>query len=81
MKVPPLLPQANAIVETTKTAHRLKLDVLFHAPSILIPYSTDSEEGGIHINLGDLTLSNRYPLALVILPTPGFQAGLGLPRF
>ena len=51
--------QANAIVETTKTAHRLNLNVLFHAPSILIPYSTETEEGAIHICLGDFRLSNR----------------------
>ena len=52
--------QAHAIVETTKTAHRVKMAILFHAPCILVPYTTDTQEGSIHVNLGDFSLSNKY---------------------
>ena len=47
-------------METTKTAHRVKMNVLFHAPSILVPYVLDNQEGAIHVNLGDFRLSNKY---------------------
>ncbi len=46
-------------METAKTAHRVKMNVLFHAPRILVPYSMENQEGAIHVNLGDFSLSNK----------------------
>jgi len=51
--------QATAIKESTKSAHRVKLDVTLRAPLVVLPYRTKTTEGEIYIDLGDFQLSNE----------------------
>jgi len=49
----------TAIKESTKSAHRVKLDVTLRAPLVVLPYRTKTTEGEICIDLGDFQLSNE----------------------
>jgi len=51
---------ATAIKESTKSAHRVKLDVTLCAPLVVLPYHTKTTEGEIYIDLGDFQLSNDF---------------------
>ena len=52
--------QATAIKDSTKSAHRVKLDVTLHAPLVRLPYTTSSVTGGIFIDLGEFHISNKF---------------------
>ena len=54
--------QATAIIESTRSAHRLKLDLTLHAPVIELPFYTKDREGNIYIDLGEFQISNRLLL-------------------
>ncbi|XP_064395949.1 intermembrane lipid transfer protein VPS13A-like isoform X2 [Halichondria panicea] len=50
---------ANAIIESTKMAHRLKLDLTLHAPVLELPFTTETRQGSIFIDLGEFRMSNH----------------------
>lgn len=70
--------QATALKDTTssKPPFRMKLSVTLHAPHIIIPYTSSTSTGSLHVDLGKFTLSNRFIHVYDLLDTKATSVSL-----